>query len=139
MQGDDGLLLTTSHLVNLLFQCSVALLCGLMQCTELTFQQCYSLRVELRQVALVDQSRVTAFISLTKRSQQVNVLTFGDLAHAAESVLEGLGKGSTQVNPQLLDTLQQALDHLNKMLAEVGAGRSPASASSDSRMLRSGR
>lgn len=68
--------------------------------------------------------------TLKGSSRMAGIMTFGDLAHAAESVLEGLGKGNAQtsVNPQLLDTLQQALDHLNKMLAAAGVGVTPASA-----------
>jgi chemosensory pili system protein ChpA (sensor histidine kinase/response regulator) len=65
--------------------------------------------------------------TLKGSSRMAGFMTVGDLAHAAESVLDVLGKaGGT--TPVVLDVLQQALDRLNRMLAEAGAGLEPAPA-----------
>jgi chemosensory pili system protein ChpA (sensor histidine kinase/response regulator) len=56
------------------------------------------------------------------------IMTVGDLAHAAESVLDALGKGLGQATPAVLDTLQHTLDRLNQMLAEAASGVNPAAA-----------
>jgi chemosensory pili system protein ChpA (sensor histidine kinase/response regulator) len=52
-------------------------------------------------------------------------MVVGDLAHAAESVLDALGKRPVRQHPVVLDTLQHTLDHLNRMLAEAASGISP--------------
>jgi chemosensory pili system protein ChpA (sensor histidine kinase/response regulator) len=65
--------------------------------------------------------------TLKGSSRMAGFMTVGDLAHAAESVLDVLGKaGGT--TPVVLDVLQQALDRLNRMLAEAGAGLEPVPA-----------
>ena len=65
--------------------------------------------------------------TLKGSSRMAGFMTVGDLAHAAESVLDVLGKaGGT--TPVVLDILQQALDRLNRMLAEAGGGLEPAPA-----------
>ena len=56
-------------------------------------------------------------------------MAIGDLAHAAESVLDALGKGGGHASPIVLDTLQHTLDYLNRMLVEAAAsGADPAAA-----------
>ncbi|MCB1795062.1 MAG: Hpt domain-containing protein [Candidatus Competibacteraceae bacterium] len=65
--------------------------------------------------------------TLKGSSRMAGFMTIGDLAHAAESVLDVLGKaGGT--TPVVLDILQQALDRLNRMLAAAGGGLEPAPA-----------
>ena len=66
--------------------------------------------------------------TLKGSSRMAGIMTVGDLAHAAESVLDTLGKGVGQATPAVLDTLQQTLDRLNRMLMEAasGAGLVPA-------------
>jgi len=66
--------------------------------------------------------------TLKGSSRMAGIMTVGDLAHAAESVLDALGKGLGQATPVVLDTLQHALDRLNQMLAEAASGVSPAAA-----------
>ena len=66
--------------------------------------------------------------TLKGSSRMAGIMTVGDLAHAAESVLDALGKGLGQATPAILDTLQHALDRLNQMLAEAASGVSPAAA-----------
>jgi chemosensory pili system protein ChpA (sensor histidine kinase/response regulator) len=66
--------------------------------------------------------------TLKGSSRMAGIMTVGDLAHAAESVLDALGKGLGQVTPAVLDTLQHALDRLNQMLAEAASGVSPTAA-----------
>ncbi|MDQ5911705.1 MAG: hypothetical protein QG599_3803 [Pseudomonadota bacterium] len=64
--------------------------------------------------------------TLKGSSRMAGIMTVGDLAHAAESVLDALGKGLGQATPTVLDTLQHTLDRLNRMLAEAASGVSPA-------------
>ncbi|HOW75754.1 MAG TPA: Hpt domain-containing protein [Candidatus Competibacteraceae bacterium] len=66
--------------------------------------------------------------TLKGSSRMAGIMTVGDLAHAAESVLDALGKGLGQATPVVLDTLQHALDRLNQMLAEAASGVNPAAA-----------
>ncbi len=66
--------------------------------------------------------------TLKGSSRMAGIMAVGDLAHAAESVLDALGKGLGQATPVVLDTLQQALDRLNQMLAEAASGVSPSAA-----------
>ncbi|MDS4043092.1 MAG: Hpt domain-containing protein, partial [Candidatus Competibacter sp.] len=66
--------------------------------------------------------------TLKGSSRMAGVMAVGDLAHAAESVLDAIGKGIGRVTPVVLDTLQQALDRLNRMLAAAAGGTNPASA-----------
>ncbi len=66
--------------------------------------------------------------TLKGSSRMAGIMTVGDLAHAAESVLDALGKGLGQATPAVLDTLQHALDRLNQMLAEAASGVNPAAA-----------
>ena len=62
-------------------------------------------------------------------SRMSGFMAIGDLAHAAESVLDALGKGGGHAAPIVLDTLQHTLDYLNRMLAEAAAsGADPAAA-----------
>jgi len=66
--------------------------------------------------------------TLKGSSRMTGVMTVGDLAHAAESVLDALGKELGQATPDVLDTLQQTLDRLHQMLAEAASGVNPATA-----------
>ncbi len=66
--------------------------------------------------------------TLKGSSRMAGIMTVGDLAHAAESVLDALGKGLSQATPAVLDTLQHTLDRLNQMLAEAASGVNPAAA-----------
>ncbi|MDG4553522.1 MAG: Hpt domain-containing protein [Candidatus Competibacter sp.] len=66
--------------------------------------------------------------TLKGSSRMAGFMMVGDLAHAAESVLDALGKGAGDTTPVVLDTLQQTLDRLNRMLAEAGSGLDPAPA-----------
>ncbi len=62
-------------------------------------------------------------------SRMSGFMAIGDLAHAAESVLDALGKGGGHASPIVLDTLQHTLDYLNRMLVEAAAsGADPAAA-----------
>ncbi len=61
-------------------------------------------------------------------SRMSGFMSVGDLAHAAESVLDALSKGTGHATPVVLDTLQHTLDHLNRMLAETAGGASPVAA-----------
>jgi len=58
-------------------------------------------------------------------SRMSDLLSIGDLAHAAESVLDGLGKGAGHATPVVLDAIQQTLDRLNRMVAEAAGGANP--------------
>ena len=66
--------------------------------------------------------------TLKGSSRMAGFMTVGDLAHAAESVLDALGKGKGHVTSVVLDTLQHTLDHLNRMMAETVGGASPSAA-----------
>ncbi|HRD64591.1 MAG TPA: Hpt domain-containing protein [Candidatus Competibacter sp.] len=66
--------------------------------------------------------------TLKGSSRMSGFMTVGDLAHAAESVLDALGKGAGHASPVVLDTLQHTLDRLNRMLAEAASGANPAAA-----------
>ena len=61
-------------------------------------------------------------------SRMAGIMPVGDLAHAAESVLDALGKVGGGVPPVALDTLQHVLDRLNQMLAEAASGTTPSAA-----------
>ena len=63
--------------------------------------------------------------TLKGSSRMTGIMVVGDLAHAAESVLDALGKSAGQATSTVLDTLQNTLDHLNRMLAEAAGGISP--------------
>ncbi|MFO1371251.1 MAG: hybrid sensor histidine kinase/response regulator [Candidatus Competibacteraceae bacterium] len=52
-------------------------------------------------------------------------MAIGDLAHAAESVLDALGKGILKVSPSVLEGIQHVLDRLHRMLAELRGGAEP--------------
>ncbi|MEZ5602249.1 MAG: Hpt domain-containing protein [Candidatus Competibacteraceae bacterium] len=58
--------------------------------------------------------------TLKGSSRMAGFMTVGDLAHAAESVLDALGKGALQAAPAILDTVQRALDGLHRMLRGGG-------------------
>jgi len=49
-------------------------------------------------------------------------MTVGELAHAAESVLDALGKGTLKGSSRIMDLIQRALDGLHQMLAGVLSG-----------------
>ncbi len=66
--------------------------------------------------------------TLKGSSRLTGFMVIGDLAHAAESVLDALGKNAVPVTPVILETLQNTLDRLNRMLAEAGGGSYPAPA-----------
>ena len=61
-------------------------------------------------------------------ARMAGIMAVGDLAHAAESVLDALGKTRRSASQVVLDSLQQALDRLNRMLAEAAGGMSPSAA-----------
>ncbi|MFO1423714.1 MAG: Hpt domain-containing protein [Candidatus Competibacteraceae bacterium] len=63
--------------------------------------------------------------TLKGSSRMAGIMTFGDLAHAAESVLDALGKSKEPASPVVLDHLQHTLDRLNRMLAEASGGAIP--------------
>ena len=67
--------------------------------------------------------------TLKGSSRLTGFMVIGDLAHAAESVLDALGKNAMPVTPVILETLQNTLDRLNRMLAEAGGSSYPAPAS----------
>ena len=53
-------------------------------------------------------------------------MTVGDLAHAAEAVLDALSKhGESGTAPGVMEALQQTLDRLNQMLVESASGQHP--------------
>ncbi|MFO7641407.1 MAG: Hpt domain-containing protein, partial [Candidatus Competibacteraceae bacterium] len=64
--------------------------------------------------------------TLKGSSRMTGIMAVGDLAHAAESVLDVLGKGGVRATAVVLDTLQQTLDRLNQMLAEAVSGSGPS-------------
>ena len=64
--------------------------------------------------------------TLKGSSRMAGIMAVGDLAHAAESVLDALGKIRGSASPVVLDSLQHTLDQLNRMLAEAAGGASPA-------------
>ena len=66
--------------------------------------------------------------TLKGSSRMAGIMTVGDLAHAAESVLDALGKNGRPALPVVLDALQNTLDRLNRMLAEAAGGMSPLAA-----------
>ena len=66
--------------------------------------------------------------TLKGSSRMAGIMTVGDLAHAAESVLDALGRISGRITPVVLDNLQQALDRLNRMLVEAAGGATPTAA-----------
>jgi chemosensory pili system protein ChpA (sensor histidine kinase/response regulator) len=61
-------------------------------------------------------------------SRMTGFLVIGDLAHAVESILDAIGKGSLPVSTTVVDSLQRALDSLNDMIAQVQVGTSIVSA-----------
>ena len=61
-------------------------------------------------------------------SRMSGLMSIGDLAHAAESVLDALGKGASQAPQVVIDTLQQTLDSFNRMVMEAARGANPAAA-----------
>ena len=63
--------------------------------------------------------------TLKGSSRMAGMMTVGDLAHAAESVLDALSKRGGEAAPVLVESLQQALDRLNQMLGEAKDGASP--------------
>jgi chemosensory pili system protein ChpA (sensor histidine kinase/response regulator) len=52
-------------------------------------------------------------------------MVVGDLAHAAESVLDALSKETLKVSPQILDPIQQTLDRLHQILTGLRGGIQP--------------
>ncbi len=53
-------------------------------------------------------------------------MTVGDVAHAAEAVLDALSKGALKMSGAVLDKVQNALDNLHQMLAGILSGGQPA-------------
>ncbi len=66
--------------------------------------------------------------TLKGSSRLSGLLSIGDLAHAAESVLDALSKTAGRASSVVLDALQQTVDYLNRMVAEAAGGASPAAA-----------
>jgi len=79
------------------------------------------------QAALLNDLR-RSMHTLKGSSRMSGFMPIGDVAHAAESVLDALGKGKGRATSAVLDTLQHTLDHLNRMLAETASGASPPAA-----------
>ncbi|MBK8510359.1 MAG: Hpt domain-containing protein [Candidatus Competibacteraceae bacterium] len=63
--------------------------------------------------------------TLKGSSRMAGYMTVGELAHAAESILDGLGKGAVQGSARTMDLIQRALDRLHQMLAGVLGGEQP--------------
>ncbi|MCB1777129.1 MAG: Hpt domain-containing protein, partial [Candidatus Competibacteraceae bacterium] len=63
--------------------------------------------------------------TLKGSSRMAGFMTVGDVAHAAESVLDALGKGTLKMAKPVLDKLQKALDSLHQMLTSILAGQQP--------------
>ncbi len=90
----------------------------------------------LQQLRTGVQAEPTALLNDLRRgmhtlkgsSRMTGIMTVGDLAHAAESVLDALGKTASQATAVVLDTLQNTLDRLNRMLAEATGGILPPAA-----------
>ncbi|MDG4598184.1 MAG: Hpt domain-containing protein [Candidatus Contendobacter sp.] len=82
------------------------------------------LNVEPDQPELLNDLR-RGMHTLKGSSRMAGIMTFGDLAHAAESVLDALGKSREPASPVVLDHLQHTLDQLNQMLGEAAGGTSP--------------
>jgi chemosensory pili system protein ChpA (sensor histidine kinase/response regulator) len=85
------------------------------------------LSVEPERPGLLDDLR-RHMHTLKGSSRMAGIMMVGDLAHAAESVLDALGKSGRATPPVVLDTLQRVLDRLNRMLAEAAGGTSPSAA-----------
>ena len=92
--------------------------------------------VILQQLRAGTEAESTALLNDLRRgmhtlkgsSRMTGIMTVGDLAHAAESVLDALGKTACQATAVVLDTLQNTLDRLNRMLAEATSGVLPPAA-----------
>ena len=90
----------------------------------------------LQQLRTGAQAEPTALLNDLRRgmhtlkgsSRMTGIMTVGDLAHAAESVLDALGKTASQATAVVLDTLQNTLDRFNRMLAEATSGILPPAA-----------
>ena len=90
----------------------------------------------LQQLRTGAQAESTALLNDLRRgmhtlkgsSRMTGIMTVGDLAHAAESVLDALGKTARQATAVVLDTLQNTLDRLNRMLAQATGGILPPAA-----------
>jgi len=82
------------------------------------------LRVDPDNVELLNDLR-REMHTLKGSSRMAGFMTVGDLAHAAESVLDALGKGTLKASPLILDPVQRALDRLHQLLAAVSAGAQP--------------
>ncbi|MBL8259251.1 MAG: Hpt domain-containing protein [Candidatus Competibacteraceae bacterium] len=63
--------------------------------------------------------------TLKGSSRMAGYMTVGELAHAAESILDGLGKGTLQGSARVMDLIQRSLDRLHQMLAGVLGGEQP--------------
>ena len=85
------------------------------------------LSIEPDRLGLLDDLRRNMH-TLKGNSRMAGIMRVGDLAHAAESVLDALGKSGRAAPPVVLDTLQRVLDRLNRMLAEASGGTSPSAA-----------
>lgn len=85
------------------------------------------LSVEPGRVDLLNDLR-RGMHTLKGSSRMAGIMTVGDLAHAAESVLDALSKNGQPALPVVLDALQNTLDRLNRMLAEAASGTSPTKA-----------
>ncbi len=85
------------------------------------------LSVEPDQPGLLNDLR-RGLHTLKGSSRMAGIITVGDLAHAAESVLDALSKSGRPVMPVMVETLQHALDRLNRMLVEAASGTSPPTA-----------
>lgn len=96
----------------------------ILDASDLILQQ---LAAETDHTALLNDLRRNMH-TLKGGSRMADLLSIGDLAHAAESVLDALGKGAGQAEPVVLDALQQTLDRLNRMVVEAAGGINPPAA-----------
>jgi chemosensory pili system protein ChpA (sensor histidine kinase/response regulator) len=84
------------------------------------------LRADSNNVELLNDLR-REMHTLKGSSRMAGFMMVGDLAHAAESLLDALGKGALKGSSQVLDHIQRALDSLHQMLAGVARRNSAVS------------
>lgn len=96
----------------------------ILDASDMILQQ---LGIDPRQPGLWNDLR-RSLHTLKGSSRLTGFMTVGDLAHAAESVLDALSKRGGDAAPGVLEALQQTLDRLNHMLAEAAHGVNPSPA-----------
>ncbi len=66
--------------------------------------------------------------TLKGSSRMVGLMNVGNLAHAMESLLDGISKGTLKPDKEVVEGLQRALDRLNDMIGKVKSGVNIAAA-----------